>query len=113
MIIVMVKGYTVKYNDCRKPKQIFKYATDGLCDNVIGESKGKTYMSVVQKVAETKLKGYSCQIVKSRWKIYCGSFSHSKVATIPEVEIRQAVSTSTCSDMINSKKFITRNQQSF
>ena len=113
MIIVMVKGYTVKYNDCRKPKQIFKYATDGLCDNVIGESKGKTYMSVVQKVAETKLKGYSCQIVKSRWKIYCGSFSHSKVATIPEVEIRKAVSTSTCSDMINSKKFITRNQQSF
>ena len=55
MINVMVKGYTVKYNDCRKPKQIFKYATDGLCDNVIGKSKGKTYMSVVQKVAETKL----------------------------------------------------------
>ena len=74
MINVMVKGYTVKYNDCRKTKQIFKYDTAGLCDNVIRTPKGKTYMSVVQKVAETKLKGNSCQIVKSRWKIYCVSF---------------------------------------
>ena len=105
--------YNIKFNDCRRPTQIYKYETNALCQHTELTPQSQTAMSVLQKIKNTKLSGHSCQIKTTRWKWYCGVYSHSKVAAIPEVEINEGISPNSCSDMINSQKFVSKNRQSW
>ena len=106
-------SYQIKFNDCRKPTAIMKYSTEKVCEeNEDLIPKEPKPMTVLQKIKNKKIKGYSCQITVTRFSYYCGAYSHAKLATIPEVEVNTPTSTSTCRDMINTKKYISRNQQS-
>ena len=113
LLITITRSYRIKYNDCRRPDKIFKYQTGSLCEENKDEAKPNQLMTVLQKIKSKKLKGHSCQIVTTRWKYYCGVYAHAKIASIPEVEINQGVSPTTCADMINSQKFISKDQQSW
>ena len=108
-----IEPYNIKFNDCRKPSQIFKYQTNALCKDAELTPKQETTMTVLQKVKNKKLTGYSCQVVVTRWWYYCGVYAHAKIAAIPEVEVNEGLSTSSCSDLINRQKFISKDGQSW
>ena len=72
--------YQIKYKDCTQPKQVIPYQSEKMCErNGRQEEKMETY-TIVQKKAHTQLTGYSCQVIKSTFTLYCGAYSHTKIA---------------------------------
>ena len=110
--VTVARGYKISYFDCSKPSAIFKYQTSHLCKETEIKEEPKSHMSVLQKIKNKALNGHSCQIVRSSWTYYCGVYSHSKVASIPQIEVTEGLSPNACNDMINSLK-IRRNGQSY
>ena len=101
-----IKAYKIRYNDCRKPTAIFKYTTADLCEeNIVPEEKEMKAFHILQEIQNKRITGYSCQIIASRFTWYCGAYSHSKWALIPEIEVIEGMTPAGCSDMLNSKKF--------
>ena len=105
-------GYKISYFDCSKPSAIYKYQTSHLCKETEIKEEPKSHMSVLQKIKNKALNGHSCQIVRSSWTYYCGVYSHSKIASIPQIEVTEGLSPNACNDMINSLK-IRRHGQSY
>ena len=98
-------AYNIKYFDCSKPTKIYKYQTSHLCKESETKEEPKSHMSVLQRIKNKSLNGHSCQIVRSSWVYYCGAYSHSKIAQIPQIEVTEGLSPNACNDMINSLKF--------
>ena len=109
----MCNSYKIKYNDCRKPSRIVKYETSQLCkDNSLKPKPKLEQVAILQKVKNKKLTGYSCKILTTRFEYYCGVYAHTKIATIPEVEILEGLSPGSCADMVNSKQYVSRDHKS-
>ena len=107
-LCVYVKSYTIRYNDCTKPTAIKEYSTETSCKNIPSLKQEEKKIQILQAITDEKLKGYSCSIVTSRFTYYCGSFSHLKLARVPEIEINEDITPTQCNDLVNSKKFRTR-----
>ena len=93
-------AYTIKYMDCGKPQQMNEFDLKTFCVNekpVQGETI--TY-HVLQKRRNIKMTGYSCQIIRSTFIVHCGMFSHNEVLKMPDIEIRQVVTTRQCQEMV-------------
>ena len=43
--------------------------------------------------------------MKSTWVLYCGAFSHDKVAAIPRIEISQDVRAEECDSMVTTSRY--------
>ena len=97
-------AYNIKYFDCSKPSAIYKYETSHLCKESEAKEEPKSHMSVLQRLKNKSLSGHSCQVVRSSWTYYCGAYSHSKIAEIPQIEVTEGLSPNTCNDMVNSLK---------
>ena len=109
----MCSSYKIKYNDCRKPTRIQKFETNAICkDNSLKPKPKLEQVAILQKVRNRKLTGHSCKILTTRFEYYCGVYAHTKIATIPEVEILEGLSPNTCADMINSKKYVSGDHKS-
>ena len=114
-ILIMLRGsyaYNIKYFDCSKPSKIYKYETSHLCKEREVTEEPKSHMSVLQRIKNKSLNGHSCQVVRSSWTYYCGAYSHSKIAEIPQIEVTEGLSPNTCNDMVNSLK-LRRHGQSY
>ena len=105
LLIRRSSQYNIKYHDCSKPSAIYKYQTAKLCVDKDVQKEQETSMSVLQRTPDKKLRGHSCQIITTRWWLYCGAYSHTKMAQIPEVEIVEGLSPTSCADLVNSLKF--------
>lgn len=78
-----------------------------MCENALQkENKIEEYM-IVQKKQHTTLKGHSCSITKSSFVLFCGAFSHTKIAQPPDIEISQPLSVRECASIINTGKYRT------
>ena len=108
ILSVNVKGYTIRYNDCTKPSKVRQYRTDSNCKTIPTVSQEKKEIQILQEISDEKLKGYSCSIGTSRFTFYCGSFSHVKLAKVPEIEVNEDITPLRCHDLVNTRKFRTR-----
>ena len=106
------RGYNIRYYDCTKPSAIYKYQTSHLCKENEAKEEPKSHMSVLQRIKNKSLSGHSCQIIRSAWTYYCGVYSHSKIAEIPQIEVTEGLSPNACNDMVNSLK-LRRHGQSY
>ena len=112
ILCVNVETYTIRYNDCTKPNKVREYRTDSNCKNIPTVNQEKKEIQILQEITDEKLKGYSCSIVTSRFTYYCGSFSHIKLAKVPEIEVNEDITPLKCHDLVNSRKFRTRDGMS-
>lgn len=105
--MLRVQMYRIRYKDCSSPQNIERLSIFNLCEeerSVNGTTK-QDY-TVLQKMSNEVMKGNKCQVKRSKWAMYCGAFSHSKLITIPEIEVNQPVSVSACLNMISTNTFI-------
>ena len=109
----MCRSYKIIYNDCRKPTRIQRFETSQLCQENSLKGKPKLeQVAILQKVKNRKLTGHSCKILTTRFEYYCGVYAHTKIATIPEVEILEGLSPNSCADLINSLSYQSRDHRS-
>ena len=64
-------------------------------------------MKILQHVTTEQLSGYKCEVRAHRKLYYCGMFSYSKPILSAEKETSVVISAQSCSEMANSKIFIT------
>ena len=63
---------------------------------------------VLQKKRNTKMEGWSCDIIRSTFILHCGMFSHQDFVQMPDIEIRQSASLSQCQNIINTGYIVTK-----
>ena len=78
-----------------------------MCDRMKVEQKKRKTYNLLQQKQVTKLDGYSCQVTKSSFLLYCGAWSHTKMAKIPKIEINQMVGTRDCENYLTTSVFKT------
>ena len=101
-------AYTIKYMDCAKPQQMNEYDLKTYCVNENHVKGETTAYHVLQKRKNIKMKGYSCQIIRSTFIVHCGMFSHNEVLKMPDIEIKQAVTTRQCQEMVTTGYWTSR-----
>ena len=95
-----IQAYTMQYYDCGKPQSMKEYNLRTYCMNGESMTKETNNYHVLQKKKNIKMRGHSCQIIRSTFVNHCGMFSHNEVLKMPDIEIKQAVSLQECQAMI-------------
>ena len=90
-LAALVDSYSIDYFDCRAPKGISRYDVSQACEEERMNDPAKQTYYLLQKQEIKKMKGHSCQIIKSSFLLYCGAWSHQKFAEVPKIEITQEV----------------------
>ena len=60
---------------------------------------------LLQKSTEVGTTGYSCSIRKTTFKLYCGAYSHVKLAEVPRIDVPQEMPASFCQVLVSTKGF--------
>ena len=109
VLAVPVWNYNIKYFDCSKPSHVIKYCMNDVCENEIKikTKRKKTTRVLLQERQVEELQGYSCKIIKTTFLLYCGAWSHTKMAQMPKIEINQMLSVRECESLNNTGKYIT------
>ena len=102
VLIISSHAYRVNYYDCSKPERMSEYDLRTFCENTEITSEETTIYHVLQKKKNIRMKGYSCQIIRSTFIIHCGMFSHQELLRIPDIEIKQTVEINECQAMVNT-----------
>ena len=66
-----------------------------------------TTFTLLQKQDIVAMSRYSCRVKYSRFVDYWGAYSHSKIISTTEVEIRHVLSPMDCLDLIHTRVFTT------
>ena len=61
---------------------------------------------LIQNNPVLKRDGYSCEKIISTFDVFCGAFSHQKMAEIPKIEVREKVSIAECKNWIGRRKVV-------
>ena len=105
VLLGVIGGYRINYYDCEKPTRVTEIRADVLCDDRPTKTGDTEVFTILQKRKHTTFKGYRCKVVKSTWVLYCGAFSHDKVAAIPRIEISQDVRAEECDSMVTTSRY--------
>ena len=105
--LITVHSYTIQYYDCNNVDKVHTYKLNSVCSQNSNSNNNTETFTMLQKRTISKLTGYSCKVTESRFRFYCGAYSHLKLATPPEIETTYAVTASTCMGMITSSTFTT------
>jgi len=100
----------MEYTDCSKPSNLQSFDLNSMCTLNKGglRSPGGELFTLLQRTTEFEMSGYSCEVRQSEFTYYCGSFSHSKVATVPTIEISIPLSYRACDQIIATRKSLTQ-----
>ena len=101
-----VTGWTVSYNDCRKPTHLSTYKAESFCNinKPLDAAQNRKY-SVLQRTRTYDLKGYSCSVVTNTFELLCGVWGHSKLLDVPHLNRHETLTVETCRDMIRRRKY--------
>ena len=115
-VVVLIKAtltatLTVQYHDCQEPEKIEVYQKNHMCRPEDQTKQRLDTFAILQTRNTQEVEGYSCSIVRSTMNIYCGAYSHSKLAGIPDIGFPEPISTENCREMINSQKLTTQDGQ--
>ena len=104
-LLEMAISYRMHYFDCTKPTRVNEVKMQSICeDKETTPSKPETY-TILQKRKHVRFKGYRCKVVKSTFLLYCGAFSHDKIAAVPKIEINQMIRHSECESLVTTNMY--------
>ena len=99
-----VNGYTYEVIDCMKPSRVNEYQLNSICPKVeVQQSMVEEEMMLLQVESEQVTKGYRCSVTSSTFWLYCGAFSHTKLAKVPSIGDTEDISPEKC-------EYMSRNQ---
>ena len=100
-------AYTIDYFDCREIDKLTTYRMSKACSPRIMDQTQLVEYTLLQKKRVLNMKGFSCRISRSTLTEYCGAYSHTKLAKMPDVEVAYQVSPEQCMNIVNSGVFTT------
>ena len=101
------RAYSIKYYQCNTARSIQVYSALRMCeDEPAVETPDLAPYTLLQEKKTTILTGYKCQVIESKFTLYCGSFSHMKIATVPDIEIPINLTPNQCQGLRQSGRFI-------
>lgn len=106
-IIGRVNSFQIRYKDCSSPKNIKRYQYNE-CENFNQENAKENQTqryAILQKIRDKKLTGFKCRVVYSRFTLMCGVWSHERLISIPEIEIKMDVTEEQCKNMVKTSSF--------
>jgi len=103
--------YSLEYYDCHSPRQIRAYQRKELCNQQTHNQTKATPYALLQTKLTEKLRAFSCSITRSTLTLYCGAYSHSKMAQAPEIELPQSITKEHCHQLADSRSFETPDGQ--
>ena len=101
----LTSSYRIKYHDCLKPNHVVTYNLNEVCKNEGVLETEKETLTLLQQRQFDKTSGYSCQITKSTFLLYCGAFSHTKLASPPIIEVSVPLTGRECESLVATEKF--------
>ena len=102
-----LNAYTIDYFDCREIDKLTTYRLSKACSPRIMDQTQLVEYTLLQKKRVLNMKGFSCRISRSTLTEYCGAYSHTKLAKMPDVEVAYQVSPEQCMNIVNSGVFTT------
>ena len=102
------KTPTVHAFNCDRPSVVKQYDAVGRCARTVPafEPEGRpTEYTVLTKIEDQNLAGFSCSVVVSRRQYYCGFLSYATPAAIFEIEKNIPITPQQCKKMSIEKKF--------
>lgn len=106
MLITQSTSYSIEYTDCRNPTAVEQFDLSTMCsEKVPGGQKVDTKYILLQKATEVGTSGYSCSIRKTTFKLYCGAYSHVKLAEVPHIDVPQEMPASFCQSIVTTQGF--------
>ena len=100
------RGYSIEYTDCRNPTAVEQFDLSTMCKSTeSANQKMDTKYILLQKSTEVGTTGYSCSIRKTTFKLYCGAYSHVKLAEVLWIDVPQVMPASFCQVLVSTKGF--------
>jgi hypothetical protein len=105
---VSTQAYKIQYNDCLEPSTVKAYDLHNACNYRQHDNSTnlETYY-LLQKKEESEVVGFSCHLQRSSFTMYCGSFSHSKLMEVPDIDLPLSIDPAKCLDIVNRQVFDT------
>ena len=110
--LYITQAYSIMYFDYNSINKLATYQLSEVCKplKVASEIGTNTInntiqLNVLQKWTTKRMKGYSCQIVSSKFTDYCGAYGYLKWARLPEISVTHTISPSSCAQIISTLKF--------
>lgn len=103
-----ISSYSFTGYNCQQPNDVHEYNVQQLCTTAETKVKNQVNQTItlLQYDSIRKLNGYSCTKTTSSFKLYCGAFSHEKIPTVPQIEIREEVSEEECREWVKQKRYV-------
>ena len=105
MSLGTVRAYDLDYYDCSNPQTVTKIDVKEACLPHEIQEQEKAEYKILQRSREEKVGGFRCQIEKSDFLVYCGSFSHQKLMKTPEIDVNQAIPSQQCWSMVTTQSY--------
>lgn len=100
-------GHTLDGYDCENMTQTLDIEIAGSCTpRFANQPNMEQRLILIQNNPVMKREGYSCEKIISTFDVFCGAFSHQKMAEIPKIEIREKVSIAECTNWIERRKIV-------
>ena len=102
-----LNAYTIDYFDCREIDKLTTYRMSKACSPRTLERTQTVEYTLLQKKKLLNMKGFSCRISRSTLTEYCGAYSHTKLAKMPDVDVAYQLSPEQCLNIVNTGVFTT------
>ena len=102
-----LNAYTIDYFDCREIDKLTTYRMSKACSPRTLERTQTVEYTLLQKKKVLNMKGFSCRISRSTLTEYCGAYSHTKLAKMPDVDVAYQLSPEQCLNIVNTGVFTT------
>ena len=100
--------YPVQALDCRSPRKITAALLDQVCSPPPERKQGaQEVVMILQKIKRKVVPAYRCMKNISKIVVYCGSFSHMKIAEPPAINRYEKIPEETCKDMVMTHTYKT------
>ena len=86
----------IKYYDCSTPGDRHEIDIRSACTPTVTTTTNKQTYTILQPRHHQTFHGYTCQVTRSSFTLYCGAFSHLKFINIPQIEINEEISGADC-----------------
>ena len=102
-----LNAYTIDYYDCREIDKLTTYRMSKACSPRTLERTQTVEYTLLQKKKVLNMKGFSCRVLRSTLTEYCGAYSHTKLAKMPDVDVAYQMSPEQCLNIVNTGVFTT------
>jgi hypothetical protein len=103
--VAFATAYQIRYNDCRHVTNIMSLDRQSLCGRPpVATTPTLTY-DLLQMREIVTLEGWSCQVTRSVFTLYCGAFSHLKMIDVPKISEPVSIPPDQCAKMVRDREF--------